>query len=304
MSRINHQKSREFGSMEFLAKQVVEGFITGLHKSPFHGFSVEFSEHKLYNRGESTKNIDWKLFARTDKLYVKKYEEETNLRCQIVIDSSSSMYFPSNDANNKLSFSIDSAAALIYLMRNQRDAVGLSLFSDQISLHTKPKSSRTNQRFLFAELEKLLFDYKEKKDEKTVLAKSLHSVAEASQSRSLIIIFSDFRSSDKLEDVIKALQHLRHNKHEVIIFDVFHKKLEGTLDFENRPYTFIDMESGEQIKLNPVQLKENFKEQFNATKLAFKNMCGKYQIDYIEADISQGFNQVLMQYLVKRQKML
>ena len=304
MSRINHQKSREFGSMEFLAKQVVEGFITGLHKSPFHGFSVEFSEHKLYNRGESTKNIDWKLFARTDKLYVKKYEEETNLRCQIVIDSSSSMYFPSNDANNKLSFSIDSAAALIYLMRNQRDAVGLSLFSDQISLHTKPKSSRTNQRFLFAELEKLLFDYREKKDEKTVLAKSLHSVAEASQSRSLIIIFSDFRSSDKLEDVVKALQHLRHNKHEVIIFDVFHKKLEGTLDFENRPYTFIDMASGEQIKLNPVQLKEDFEEQFNATKSAFKNMCGKYQIDYIEADISQGFNQVLMQYLVKRQKML
>ena len=156
MSSINHIKAREFGSLEFLAKQVVEGFITGLHKSPFHGFSVEFSEHKLYNKGESTKNIDWKLFARTDKLYVKRYEEETNLRCQIVIDASSSMYFPSDEKNNKLSFSIDAAAALIYLMRKQRDAVGLSLFSNELMVHTKPKSSISNQRFLFTELEKLM----------------------------------------------------------------------------------------------------------------------------------------------------
>jgi uncharacterized protein (DUF58 family) len=304
MSSINHIKAREFGSLEFLAKQVVEGFITGLHKSPFHGFSVEFSEHKLYNKGESTRNIDWKLFARTDKLYVKRYEEETNLRCQIVIDTSSSMYFPAEEKNNKLSFSIDSAAALIYLMRKQRDAVGLSIFSDQILLHTKPKSSTTNQRFLFAELEKLLFNYQPKGDQVTDLVSSLHSVAEGTHKRSLIVVFSDFMGVDNYEDVFGALQHLRHNKHEVVVFDVFHKSLEGNLDFENRPYTFIDMESGNQIKLNPLHLKEEFLKKMNSNKLALKNTCGNYKIDYVEADISLGFNQVLMQYLVKRQKMI
>ena len=304
MSSINHIKAREFGSLEFLAKQVVEGFITGLHKSPFHGFSVEFSEHKLYNKGESTKNIDWKLFARTDKLYVKRYEEETNLRCQIVIDASSSMYFPSDEKNNKLTFSIDAAAALIYLMRKQRDAVGLSLFSNELMVHTKPKSSISNQRFLFTELEKLMFNYQPRNGEYTALANSLHSVAEATHKRSLIIVFSDFMGMDNYEEVFSALQHLRHNKHEVVIFDVFHKDLEGVLNFENRPYTFIDMETGEQLKLNPAHLKEDFAKRFNASKIAIKNTCGNYKIDYVEADISLGFNQVLMQYLVKRQKML
>ena len=133
-NQINHQKSREFGSLEILAKQVVEGFITGLHKSPFHGFSVEFAEHRLYNTGESTRHIDWKLYARTEKLFIKRYEEETNLRCQVVIDTSSSMYYPENSEMNKMEFSVNTAAALIYLMRRQRDAVGVSLFDEKVSV--------------------------------------------------------------------------------------------------------------------------------------------------------------------------
>ena len=150
---------QQFHNLKFISKEVVEGFITGLHRSPFHGFSVEFAEHRLYNKGESTKHIDWKLFARTDKLFVKRYEEETNLRCQLVIDTSSSMYFPVGEYT-KLDFSVDAAAAIIYMMRKQRDAVGVSLFGESLQLHTPCKSSVTHQRYLFSELEKLLFNLK------------------------------------------------------------------------------------------------------------------------------------------------
>ena len=144
---------QRLGRLELLAKQAVEGFITGLHKSPFHGFSVEFAEHRFYNPGESTKHIDWKLYARSDKMFVKRYEEETNLRCQIVIDSSSSMRYP-QDVNlddqgmNKLKFSVESSAALVELLKRQRDAVGLSLFSDGLDLHTPARSSSAHHRML------------------------------------------------------------------------------------------------------------------------------------------------------------
>lgn len=304
MSSINHNKAREFGTLELLAKQVVEGFITGLHKSPFHGFSVEFSEHKLYNKGESTKHIDWKLYARTDKLYVKTYEEETNLRCQIVLDTSASMYFPADSEKNKLSFSIDAAAALIYLMRKQRDAVGLSLFKEELSLHTKPKASILNQRFLFSELEKLLFNYVPLTNESSEIVDALHRVAEATHKRSLIVVFSDFMGGINQEQLFGALQHLKHNKHEVVIFNVCHAELENQLNYDNRPHTFIDMESGEQIKLNPSQIKDHFARVTKNRKTALENCCGSYKIDYVEADINKGFNQVLMQYLVKRKKMI
>ena len=304
MSSINHNKAREFGTLELLAKQVVEGFITGLHKSPFHGFSVEFSEHKLYNKGESIKHIDWKLYARTDKLYVKTYEEETNLRCQIVIDTSASMYFPADSERNKLSFSIDAAASLIYLMRKQRDAVGLSLFKEELNLHTKPKASILNQRFLFAELEKLLFNYVPLTNESSEIVDALHRVASVTHKRSLIVVFSDFMGDVNQEQLFGALQHLKHNKHEVVVFSVCDAELEEQLNYDNRPHTFIDMESGEQIKLNPSQVKDHFNSLTRNRKIALKNCCGSYKIDFIEADINKGFNQVLMQYLMKRKKMI
>jgi uncharacterized protein (DUF58 family) len=158
MATIDRLRLTHFGNLELLAKQVVEGFITGMHKSPFHGFSVEFAEHRLYNPGESTRNIDWRLFGRTDKLFSKKYEEETNLRCQIVLDGSSSMYFPKEE-QNKLEFSIYAAASLIELLKRQRDAVGLSIFDETLALHTAAKSSLTHHRFLYSELEKRLHVY-------------------------------------------------------------------------------------------------------------------------------------------------
>ena len=169
MEKINQDKLEQFNSLEFLANQVVEGFITGLHKSPFHGFSVEFAEHSLYNSGESTRFIDWKLYGRTDKMFVKRFEEETNLRCRIVIDRSSSMYFPLTDSAdinnpNKITFSVYAAAALINLMKKQRDAIGASFFSDHVEQHTQVKSSSVHQKFLFAELERLL-DMKQGKEQ-------------------------------------------------------------------------------------------------------------------------------------------
>ena len=223
-TKIDKSKIKSFGTLEFLAKQVVEGFITGLHKSPFHGFSVEFAEHRLYNKGDSTKHIDWKLYARTEKLFVKRYEEETNLRCHIVIDNSSSMYFPDNlkaDEHNKISFSVHSAAAIIGLLRKQRDAVGLSLFAEEVTLHTKAKSSLTHHKLIYNELEKLLLDYNPKETKKTFTIDALHEIAENIHKRSLVILFSDmFNDIEHTEELFLALQHLKHNKHEVILFHV------------------------------------------------------------------------------------
>ncbi len=300
---INHKKAREFGSLEILSKQAVEGFITGLHKSPYHGFSVEFAEHRAYNKGESTRHIDWKLFGKTEKLYVKKYDEETNLRCQILIDTSSSMYFPAN-SYNKIEFSIDMAAALIYLLRTQRDAVGLSLFDEQTFLHTPSKSSLTHHRFLFSELEKKWHNYDKTNRKKTDIVKAIHQVAEQTHKRSLIVIFSDIMDSkDNREDLFSALQHLKHRNHEVILFHTVDNSKEVELEYDNSPYTFVDMETGEEIKLNPYQVKEAYKNQFMDQQKALKLKCGQYHIDYTIADINAGFNDVLLQYLIKRKKM-
>jgi len=300
---INHKKAREFGKLEILAKQAVEGFITGLHKSPYHGFSVEFAEHRAYNKGESTKHIDWKLFGRTEKLYVKRYDEETNLRCQILIDTSSSMYFPANDYN-KIEFSIDVSAALIYLLRTQRDAVGLSLFDEQTFLHTPSKSSLTHQRFLFSQLEKKWHNYKKEEQKSTNIVKALHQVAEQTHKRSLIVIFSDMMDSNSdNEDLFSALQHLKYRNHEVIIFHTIDKEKELELKYSNSPYTFIDMETGEEVKLNPYQVKDFYQNRFLEKQKQIKLKCGQYKIDYVVADIKEGFDAVLLQYLIKRKKM-
>lgn len=301
---IDRQQIRSLGGLEFLAKQAVEGFITGMHKSPFHGFSVEFAEHRAYNQGESTKHIDWKLYARTDKLYVKRYEEETNLRCQLVIDASSSMYFPDRESWNKINFSAHAAATLGYLFRKQRDAVGLSFFSDKLELHTPAKNSMTHHRFIYNELEKMLFDFEPGKSKRTSVAENLHAIAENIGRRSLVCIFSDMLSGENTDEIFSALQHLRHAKHEVIVFHVRDEAKEVSLNFENRPYTFVDMESGEEIKLNPNQYKDAFHELADSKKKALKLKCGQYMIDFVDCDINGGYDHILLQYLIKRQKMM
>jgi uncharacterized protein (DUF58 family) len=306
---IDKNRLQEFGSLEFIARQVVEGFITGLHKSPFHGFSVEFAEHRLYNTGESTKHIDWKLFGRTDKLFVKRYEEETNLRCQIIIDNSSSMYFPvkekiSIDNPNKITFAVYAAAALMSLLKKQRDAVGLSLFTDKIDLHTAARSTSVHQKYLFAELEKLLLPIGEDIHKKTMAASSLHEISEKIHKRSLVVIFSDMFETEKgTDDLFSALQHLKHNKHEVVLFHVVDKSKEIDFDFDNRPYKFIDMESGQELKIHPHEVKERYVKSVGDFTKDLKLKCGQYRIDFVEADINKGFRQILLPYLLKREKM-
>lgn len=304
---IDRKKYQNLTKLELLAKQVVEGFITGMHKSPFHGFSVEFAEHRLYNTGESTRHIDWKLYARTEKLFIKRYEEETNLRCQILIDRSSSMYYPENtgDENlSKLNFSIYAAAAITELLRRQRDAVGLSVFSETTELHTPTRSSASHLKFLFHQMEKLM-DNQDGVQMKTFAVDALHQIAERVHRRSLIIIFSDmFDNSDKGDQLFSTLQHLKHNKHEVLLFHVTDKDKELDFKFENRPYTFVDVETGEQVKAHPNEVRAQYLDQISSFKKQLLLKCGQYGIDFIEADIQKGFNQVLMQYLIKRGKMI
>jgi uncharacterized protein (DUF58 family) len=306
---IDQVDARQLGNLELLARQVVEGFITGLHKSPFHGFSVEFAEHRLYNTGESTKHIDWKLFGRTEKLFVKRYEEETNLRCHIVIDNSSSMHFPELDTkrkmHNKLQFSVHCAASIIHLMKKQRDAVGLSIFSDTIDLHTKARSSTLHHKMLFHEMEKLILNQVTGSNKGTSAASALHQIAENIHQRSLVIIFSDMmeNSDADADELFSSLQHLRHNKHEVILFHVVDKKKEILFEYDNRPYLFIDMETGEKVKVHSNEVKQSYLESMTKYKKELILKCGQFRIDFVEADINLGYKQVLMPYLIKREKL-
>ncbi len=302
---------RGLGSnLELLAAQVVEGFIVGLHKSPFHGFSVEFAEHRLYNPGETTRNIDWKVYGRTDKLFTKKYEEETNLRCQIVVDASSTMYFPYDDKKpeahkyeNKFCFAAQSAAVLMNALKQQRDAFGLTLFDNEIRVATGCKSTTTHYRQLLTHLSRHI--EKPELNKSTNLAQSLHHVADAIHKRSLVVVFTDVvERLDQAEQIFASLQHLKHNKHEVILFHVTDKKRELDFEFENRPYVFVDMETGEQVRLMPNQVKEYYTEQVNKYMEQLKMRCLQYNIDFVEADIAKGFYPVLQTWMVKRQKMV
>jgi uncharacterized protein (DUF58 family) len=298
---IELSKVKQFGNIEFLARQMVEGFITGLHKSPYHGFSVEFAEHKIYNSGESTRYIDWKVFAKTDKLFTKRFEEETNLRCQIVIDTSSSMFYPEAD-NGKITFSALAAASLTYMLHKQRDAVGLTTFSDAIELQSPIKSTSSHVHRLFLILEKML--HEKKPEKKTSVASVIHQVADKLSRRSLVIIFSDmFEDPTQQEELYAALQHLKHNQHEVLLFHVTDAQTEFDFDFKERPYEFIDIETGEKIKVQPDQIREHYKNAIAQFRNELKLKCGQYKIEFIEADIRKGMDQILLPYLVKRGRM-
>lgn len=316
VDKIQIQDISKLASFEMLAKQVVEGFITGLHRSPFHGFSVEFAEHRQYNTGESTRHIDWKLYARTEKLFVKRYEEETNLRCHIIMDTSTSMFFPVKEdkismAKNKATFSAFAAAALTELMRKQRDAFGLTTIDEKIHFHSPDKSSVLHQRHLFNELEKLTQPKLYTEQRATSLSKLIHQLADMLHRRSLVVIFSDMftnalNSTDmetEKEALFSSLQHLKHNKHEVILFHVHDSKLEFEFEFDNRPYRFVDLESGHEIKLNPLQIKEQYQKAMDSYLSEIKLKAAQFKIDLMEADINEGFEQVLWNYLVKRSKL-
>jgi len=301
--KLDEISSEGFVNLQLLAQQVVEGFITGLHKSPFHGFSVEFAEHRLYNSGDSIKNIDWKLYGRTERLFVKRFEEETNLRCQLVVDVSSSMYFPVG-AMNKLMFSACSAAILMELFKKQRDAFGLSYFSDNLDFSSGAGSTSAHQSFLLAELQKLLA--RNIPGKRTSLVSALHELAENLHKRSLVVIFTDLFESytepGNYTELFSALHHLKHNKHEIILYNVLDHHTEVDFQYAERPYKFMDIETGEELKINPSQVRDVFRISMEESRKELKLKCAQYAIDLVEADCSAGFTQVLQNYLIKRNK--
>ena len=296
-------------NIEFFARQVVEGFITGKHKSPYHGFSVEFAEHRLYNTGESTRHIDWKLFARSDKLFVKRFEEETNLRCQLILDTSSSMYYPNFDEvsfekPNKILFSVYASAVLMNIFKKQRDAVGISTFSNEIETHILAKSSNRHHQLIYQELENVLSVDAKLINRKTSTISALHEIAERINQRSLVFMFTDMISDDNdLEKIFDSIKHLKHKKHEIVLFYVSDVASEHLLEFENKPYNFIDVESGESIKLNPSHYKEDYLKRISEFLDILRLKCLQYKIDLVEVDINKGYDQIITSYLLKRQKM-
>ena len=301
-------KAGGFKNLELLAKQVVEGFIAGMHKSPFHGFSSEFAEHKIYNQGESTKHIDWKLFAKTDRLYTKRYDEETNLRCHLIIDNSSSMHYPeltdfSLESLNKIAFSALASAALMQILKKQRDAIGLSIYSDKYDYYSPEKGSERHHQMLLHQLNKMVVS--EPQNKLTDTYTYLHQIAEKIKRRSLIFFFTDMLQTTADDDkLFEALRHLKYNKHEVVLFHVFDKKRELEFDFNNAPKRFIDVETAEHLDLYAENIQENYKRAVSKYFNEIKLKCIQYKIKYVEANINDNFNNILTTYMIERQKFL
>ena len=299
-------KAKLFLNLELLAKQVVEGFISGIHKSPFHGFSSEFAEHKIYNAGESTKHIDWKLFARSDKLYTKRYEEETNLRCHMILDNSASMYFPevknlALDNLNKLGFGVLAIAALMNILKKQRDAVGLSIFSEDYDFYVSEKSSERHFQMLLDKLNSVSINTNPAKATRTY--HYLNQIAEKLSRRSLIFLFSDmFQTEVEEQQLFDALRHLKHNKHEVVLFHLLDTEHELNFNFDNSPKRFFDVETDQHIDLYADTIKENYKEQVTSYIEGLKLKCAQYKIKYLKVDVRSNFSTVLNTFMTERQK--
>ncbi|MCV9930587.1 DUF58 domain-containing protein [Flavobacterium sp. LS1R49] len=302
------EKISSFQHLEMLANQVVEGFISGMHKSPFHGFSAEFAEHKVYNVGESTKHIDWKLFAKTDRLYAKRFEEETNLRCHLIIDNSASMHYPDLKVNqsfyeNKIGFSVLASAVLMNILKKQRDAVGLSVFSDSYEYYAPEKGSDRHHRMLLNKLEDLL--EKPKTSKKTDTITYLHQIAEKIHRRSMIVLFTDmFQSSPEAsgeESLFNALQHLKHNKHKVVLFHVIDKETEVKFDFDNAPRKFIDLETGEEVAVFADNVKIEYEKEVESYFKRLALTCAQNRIKYVPVAVGENFEKILTTYLVEKQ---
>mgnify|MGYP003521982603 FL=1 len=293
------EKISSFQHLELLANQVVEGFISGMHKSPFHGFSAEFAEHKVYNPGESTRHIDWKLFAKTDRLYTKRYEEETNLRCHLIIDNSSSMHYPKLKKDqpfyeSKIGFSVLASAVLMNLLKKQRDAFGLSLYSDHYEYYAPEKGSDRHHRMLLHQLENLLEPVNKAK--KTDTVSFLHQIAEKIHRRSMIVLFTDmFQSGDSSVDeeaLFTALQHLKHNKHKVVLFHVIDDKTELNFDFVNTPRKFIDMETGEEVNIFADNVKEDYEKRVETYFKKLSLTCAQNKIKYVPVSVGENFEKI------------
>ncbi|MBN1327449.1 MAG: DUF58 domain-containing protein [Candidatus Cloacimonetes bacterium] len=292
----------DFLSDEFLAKLdkfnlrarlIVEGFIVGLHKSPYHGFSVEFSDHRQYNPGDSIRNLDWKVFAKTNRYYIRRYEEETNLKSYLLVDHSNSMQY-SSGKTSKLDYAKAFASALSYLMLSQQDAVGLLTYTDRITSYIPPRSMRSYLNVILKEI------YQLKSSDRTNTAQILHSLADRIKKRGLIILISDM--IDEPDRIMQGLQHFRHQKHEVILFHIQDKQ-EIEFDFKKET-EFIDAETGEKIIVNPWQIRKEYRETYSETANYLKRKCHEAFIEYNPITTETPFEDALLQYLIKRSKLI
>ncbi|HMB89529.1 MAG TPA: DUF58 domain-containing protein [Rhodothermales bacterium] len=289
-------------NMELRARLIVEGFITGLHKSPYHGFSVEFAEHRPYNPGDELRHVDWKVYAKTDRHYVKQYEEETNLRHYVVLDTSPSMRYKHAGALSKLEYGSYLAAALHFLMVKQRDATGLIAFDESIHTMLRPKSTQRFLRQILLHLERITDGQAEGK--RTSAASVLNEVADRIARRSLVVVITDlFENVEEHDALLKALRHLRHRGHEVLVFHVLESETERNFQFPDVPMVFRDMETGEEISLQPAQLREHYAEAVKLFSETFRRRCLEHNVDFIELDTGASYDQALLAYLNKRRKL-
>ena len=298
---INPEILSQIKGLELKAKKIIEGFIAGLHKSPYHGFSVEFAEHRPYNTGDDFKHIDWKVYAKKERFYVKQYEEETNLRCFLVLDTSSSMYFKHKAQWTKLEYSAYLAAAMAYLMQGQRDAVGFASFADTLRTILPAKGTRRHLRRIFLEIEPYLTI---NKGNFTASAAALHELAERIHQRSLVVIFTDlFENIETHDALISALKHLRHRKHEIILFNITEHYTELNLNLEYERYLLEDLESGEQLEISPAQVAQDYRAKVTMYLQRFKQACNEFQIDFESVSTEQPFSEALIHYLKKRSRL-
>jgi len=302
----NDRKIYQFGHLALRARQAVAGYITGIHKSPFQGFSVEFSEYKPYVKGESTRFVDWKLFARSEKLFVKRFKEETNVRAYFIIDGSRSMLFPKDDKlkpeqQSKFHFASYLAASLMIVLHGQRDAVGLSLIGDRVFFQSSVRSTFSHHRFLMNVLSDHLETMYEEKPQETRLASCLHEIAERIHRRSIVIIFSDFMDAHhNFNELYDAFLHIKHNNNEVILFHVVDGLYEIEFAFSNTPHKFVDLEKGETIKIRPAEIRETYVAEFQQWMKSIQSMAIDFGMDYQVADLRNGLEGTLMPFFMRR----
>jgi len=278
-------------NLSLKARFVVEGFIVGLHQSPYHGFSVEFSEHRAYGAGDEIRHVDWKLWGKTDRFFIKQFEEETNLKSYLLVDQSLSMTYKSKKMT-KLEYAQILAASLGYLMLKQQDAVGLTLFDDRIRVNIPARSKRSHLNIILSQMQNIIAG------PETTIAPVLHKTAEAIKKRGLIILISDlFDDPDK---VLSGLQHFRYKGHEVIVFHVLDPQ-ELTLDFTQRT-RFRDMESGEEIVTDPWHIQSDYQKSMEQFCDYIKSNCRQKNIDYVQLSTDLPLDIALSEYLIKRKR--
>lgn len=293
--------------LDLKAKTIVEGFISGLHRSPFYGFSVEFAEHRPYNKGDDFKHVDWKAYGKTERFYVKRFEAETNLRAHVVLDISSSMYFSHFASWSKLRYAIHFAASLLYMMHRQRDACGMVLFDEEIRDLYPAKSSYSHLRLLLTRLEQMLVEEKSQAKAKraSASADALHSLAENLKRKSLVVIMTDlFENVLHHDALISSIRHLRHQKHEVLLFNLLEKRSERELAFPDGTFLFEDMETGNELEVIPAQIRSDYQAKVEQFTRKFKIACSEVKADFEEIDTEGDFELALLAYLNKRKKLL